>query len=572
MVSIWHPNQEAFRRTDQEKISEPPMEPSQEGNSKQTRGQDAIRTALQSLWEHPLTGMSAVYQLDRARNQYLQERNRSLSFQAEGAQLVVLADSISVWPNPPFVNQCGRSQITRLGLRKWNDDLIGAYWQQIAENPADCVVLEGSSMPLVIAGLLYKLTWGAMVLVRQDSGPLSATEGLAAITINQLKIARHGLPDPGNLHAEDWLRLALDCQQRFDGHVPVDACFDCMQWLEGPRNSVDGAQLNALESLAPDLASPLMAARYWRWNQEWINWAELTEKKRNRQLVSIVIPVYGHAHELDQCIKSLMEARTSWEWEVVAVMNDESEENREVALRYRKLNARIRPIWPGENTQFALGCNLGFAASEGDWLVLMNNDCRATDGWLDGLLEPLQKAAVAASQPRLLKPDGTVQSLGVVFHDGQTLGYPLYEGLDGTVSCTQKSHRLQALTGACLAMRATDYARVRGMDCRYLNSQEDIDLCLRLLQLPCREYCQSTNASTVIHAGARAAGRFGHSSWSRHQFSRRWVYRIRADDMSIYSDDDITVEGFMKDHDQFELAGIGAGRVRLRHGKPAKHR
>jgi len=539
------------------------MEPSLEGNTKQPRGQDAIKAALQSLWEHPLTGMSAVYQLERARKHYLQERNRSLSLQAEGAQVVVLTDSISARQNPPLVNQCSRSQITRLVLREWNDDLVSTYWQQIAETPADCVVLEGSSMPLVIAGLLYKLTWGAVVLVRQGRDPSSAAKRLAAITIDQLKIEQHGLPHPGNLHAEHWLRLALDCQQRFDGHVPVDACFDSREWLEGPRKSVDGAQLNTLEKLAPDLASPLMAARYWHWNQEWINWAALTEKKRKRQLVSIVIPVYGHAHELERCIKSLLDARTSWEWEVVAVMNDESDANSSVALKYKRQDARIRPIWPGENTQFALGCNLGFAASEGEWLVLMNNDCRATDGWLDGLLEPLQRSAVAASQPRLMKPDGSVQSLGVVFHEGQTLGYPLYEGLAGTMPCTQKSHQLQALTGACLAVRAADYARVRGMDCRYLNSQEDIDLCLRLLQLPSREYCLSTNASTVIHAGARAPGRFGHSSWSRHQFSRRWIRLVPADDTGIYRDDGMIVEEFTYDRSEFHKAGIGAGRARI---------
>jgi GT2 family glycosyltransferase len=545
------------------------MQPSQEGSNKQSGGEAAIKTALHSLWQHPLTGMSTVHQLDRARAHYLRERNRILCLDPGNTQLVVLEDPGKPKPDPPLIHPNGRYQITRRLLPEWNGDLVGRYWQPIAECSADWVILDGSSMPLVIAGLLYKLTWGSMVLVRQSDEQRSASEGLRPITINQLKNERGSLPDPGDLHAEDWSRLALDCQQRFDGTMPVDVCFDCRPWLELPRKGVDGAQLNALERLAPELASPLMAARFWLWNQEWINWAGLREKKRNRQLVSIVVPVYGEAEELDRCLKSLIEARTRWDWEAVAVMNDESEENRKVLLRYEQQDVRIRAIWPGENTQFALGCNLGFVASHGDWLVLMNNDCRATDFWLEGLLEPLQHSAVAASQPRLLKPDGSVQSLGVVFHDGQTLGYPLYEGMKGTVSGAQKSHRLQALTGACLAMRATDYAQVQGMDCRYLNSQEDIDLCLRLLQLPCREYCLSTNASTVIHAGARSPGRFGHSSWSRHQFSRRWMQRIRADDMSIYAADDMKVDHFQKDHDHFETAGIGAGRARFINHQPA---
>ena len=74
-----------------------------------------------------------------------------------------------------------------------------------------------------------------------------------------------------------------------------------------------------------------------------------------------------------------------------------------------------KAVWPGENVQFALGCNLGFAASCGERVVFLNNDCRVQAGWLEALLAPLADPAVAAVQPRLLKPDGAVQCLGVVF-------------------------------------------------------------------------------------------------------------------------------------------------------------
>ena len=113
-------------------------------------------------------------------------------------------------------------------------------------------------------------------------------------------------------------------------------------------------------------------------------------------------------------------------------------------------------------------------------VVFLNNDCRVQHGWLEALLAPLADPAVAAVQPRLLKPNGTVQCLGVVFRQGQTLGYPLYAGLDGGLACCQQEHRLQALTGACLAVRSGDFAAVQGFDAGFLNSQEDVDLCLRL--------------------------------------------------------------------------------------------
>lgn len=112
-------------------------------------------------------------------------------------------------------------------------------------------------------------------------------------------------------------------------------------------------------------------------------------------------------------------------------------------------------------------------------------------------------------------------------------------------------------------MRAADFAQVRGLDCRYINSQEDIDLCLRLLQLPGRRHCLSSAATDVIHSAGRAPGRCGHSRWSRHQFVRRWGQRIKADDAAIYAADGLAIAGFSPDRAEWQREGIGAGRVRL---------
>ena len=160
--------------------------------------------------------------------------------------------------------------------------------------------------------------------------------------------------------------------------------------------------------------------------------------------MSIVVPVYGDSAELDGCLESVRQAASSWRWELIALMNDDTADSRAVLERHAQADGRIRAVWPGENVQFALGCNLGFTSSRGQWLVFLNNDCRVQTGWLDALMAPLDDPAVAAVQPRLLKPDGTVQCLGVVFRERQTLGEPLYAGMDGGLPCCNAEHRLQA--------------------------------------------------------------------------------------------------------------------------------
>jgi GT2 family glycosyltransferase len=254
--------------------------------------------------------------------------------------------------------------------------------------------------------------------------------------------------------------------------------------------------------------------------------------------VSIVVPVYGDPAELDGCLQALRQGNNTRRWEVIAVMNDASEQSKKVLAKHQQHDSQIRAVWPGENVQFALDCNLGFAASSGEQVILLNNDCRVTLGWMEGLLDPLKDGAVAAVQPRMLKPGGTVQCLGVVFSHGQPLGQPLHAGLDSDIAFSRKEYRLQAVTGACLAMRSADFAAVEGLDARFINSQEDVDLCLRLLQLPERQFCMSTDGATLVHSESLAPGRFRHTQWSRMRFNQRWRGKIESDMEKICNSDE----------------------------------
>ena len=60
---------------------------------------------------------------------------------------------------------------------------------------------------------------------------------------------------------------------------------------------------------------------------------------------------------MDGCLEALRQAETGISWEVVAVMNDASPESRAVLAQLQDADLRILAVWPGENVQFALGCN-----------------------------------------------------------------------------------------------------------------------------------------------------------------------------------------------------------------------
>jgi hypothetical protein len=114
-----------------------------------------------------------------------------------------------------------------------------------------------------------------------------------------------------------------------------------------------------------------------------------------------------------------------------------------------------------------------------------------------------------------------------------------------------------------LALRAADFAAVQGFDAGFLNSQEDVDLCLRLLRLPGRKVCVSTPATTVVHSESVAPGRLRHTRWSRQRFVKRWHSEVNADDEEIYAADGIVVASWKEDSESLMREGIGAGRAVL---------
>lgn len=760
----------------------------------------AIRAYGQGLLEQPLLGMHYAANLELARTHWRQERQAMNQQGPAHTQVVVVGAELSH-------NAAGRAftlaqlyqhlghPVALLGSLLWGDEVwepirgvdlamhtvrvkeeplfVEQVYELVLQQPADLVHLSKPRLPAVVIGLLYKLLWGAAVLVDIDDEELCFVGEQEPITLDGLKRLCHGLPEPRQLMGPLWTRLAVDLAQRFDGitvanlqlqqryggtviphardpeqlrpataeemlaarqhfGVPLDAKVvlffgspkrhkgllplaeamaqlpqalnpllvvagafapeeaDLQQELEAllpPQRLVllgnqpfgqarqlltladlvvllsagevaafqspaklsdalamglpvlvseavplrplvergwvwaadpqglgrqlrellgdaealqaqgerarqgfeetlsipivapplhaaaqkaladpkpaDGQMIQTLESLHHRISSPLMAYRYRQWSERRIDWQALQQRERDPELVSIVVPMYGDPAELDGCLDSLRRAASSWRWELIAVMNDAAPDSRAVLERHAQADGRIRAVWPGENVQFALGCNLGFAASKGERVVFLNNDCRVQSGWLDALMAPLADPALAAVQPRLLKPDGTVQCLGVVFRDGQTLGYPLYAGLDGALPCCTKEHQLQAVTGACVGVRAKDFATVRGFDAGFLNSQEDVDLCLRLQELAGREFCMSTPATTVVHSESVAPGRYRHTRWSRHWFTRSYLSRITADDLEIYRSDGIAVRGWLEDSRDLCRERIGVGRAIL---------
>jgi O-antigen biosynthesis protein len=162
--------------------------------------------------------------------------------------------------------------------------------------------------------------------------------------------------------------------------------------------------------------------------------------------VAVVIPHYGDDALLKQCAAAVT-AATSWPHSIEG--------------------------WNGndENHGFAGNCNRAAKNTDADTLVFLNNDCTVHPGWLEPLVAALDYHPIAGSL--LLYPDGRIQHSGVAVHrypngfiEARNLTYP------------HPSGEVDAVTGACLAIRADTFWSAGGFDEGYWNGYEDVDLCL----------------------------------------------------------------------------------------------
>jgi GT2 family glycosyltransferase len=256
---------------------------------------------------------------------------------------------------------------------------------------------------------------------------------------------------------------------------------------------------------------------------------------------SVVVPVHGRSGLTERCLRLLL-ADLPADCEAIVVDDASTDRTPELLAGF---GAAIRTLRLERNCGYGVACNAGAAAASGAHLVFLNNDTEPQPGWLDALLdyaEAHRKAWVVGA--KLLYPSGDVQHAGICF--GQD-GYPhnLYAGFPADHPAASRPRRLQAVTGACMLVRRAPFERADGFDQGFLNSMEDVDLCLRIGEAGGEiHYCPQ---ATVVHleSATRGDGKFEPSV---ALYRERWRERVRRDDLAIYAEDGLIEVEYPRAH------------------------
>ena len=217
---------------------------------------------------------------------------------------------------------------------------------------------------------------------------------------------------------------------------------------------------------------------------------------------AIVILNYNGANLLQQFLPGVI--RYSPQAKVYVADNGSKDNSCE--LLYREF-PKVEVIKLDKNYGFCGGYNHALKHIEARYYVLLNSDVEVTDGWLQPMLDLLERdASIAAVQPKILayhaRDHFEYAGAGGGFLD--ILGYPFCRGRLFTYTEKDEGQYNDTravfwASGACMVVRANAYHQLGGLDEDFFAHMEEIDLCWTMHRSNYRVmYC---GQSTVYHVG-----------------------------------------------------------------------
>ena len=203
--------------------------------------------------------------------------------------------------------------------------------------------------------------------------------------------------------------------------------------------------------------------------------------------VSIIIPFRDKPTLLDNCIRSIV-AKTHYEnYEIIAISNDS------VLASTQSLRSQITKEFPqcqfvDHNIEFNFSAlvNKGVSESNGDFIVLLNNDVELqSDDWLEQMLSKALLDNVAAVGGRLNFADGRIQHLGL--HIAEKLPEHTFKHRRayefGMGKYLRKPRYVSAVTGAMFMCSRQIWDELNGFDeATFGVAFNDVDFCLRAIE------------------------------------------------------------------------------------------
>jgi glycosyltransferase involved in cell wall biosynthesis len=206
--------------------------------------------------------------------------------------------------------------------------------------------------------------------------------------------------------------------------------------------------------------------------------------------ISIVIPTRGSSGLIwgeQRCfvleaVRSALEHTDHKNVEIVAVC-DTATPVEVIDELYVIAGDRLTVVEYTEPFNFSRKCNAGFVASQGDVVVMLNDDVEViSDRWLENLCGPLEDPTVGLTGALLYYGDGTVQHAGHLYDRNEYSHAFLGCDPESTVafSALHINREASGVTAACAALRRDTFAAIGGFCEDLPGNFNDVDFCFKI--------------------------------------------------------------------------------------------
>ena len=245
--------------------------------------------------------------------------------------------------------------------------------------------------------------------------------------------------------------------------------------------------------------------------------------------VSVIIPVYGELAYTLNCLESLLLHKSRYTAEII-VVDDASPDKSKQHLTSLK---HIRYFCQPSNCGFIKNTNSGVSRARGQYIVLLNNDTRVVDGWLDNLIGTFAArpdAGLVGS--KMFYPDCTLQEAGgILWRDGSAWNFGREDDPNRPIYCHLRE--VDYISGCSMALRLETWKELNGFDTYYQPAYcEDADLCARVGERGLAVLYQPM--SRLVHYEGKTSGTDLNAGVKSHQVINskrlylRWHYKLAS--------------------------------------------
>ncbi len=223
----------------------------------------------------------------------------------------------------------------------------------------------------------------------------------------------------------------------------------------------------------------------------------------NSPLVAIVILNWNGKHFLEKYLSDVL-ASTYQNKKIIVADNASTDDSINFLNQYFP---SVEIIVNKANEGFAKGYNTALKKVTADYFVLLNSDVEVTPGWIEPIVELMEKdKMIGACQPKLLDEENKkyFEYAGACGGWIDTFGYPFARGrvleqMEEDLGQYNTAVPCFWASGAAMFVRATLFNDLGGLDEYFFAHQEEIDLCWRMQRAGFKIYVEP--ASVVYHVG-----------------------------------------------------------------------